>query len=126
MSKPVEVWCLRNRGGNVGGVALSEVLPSSSFTVERRLLVKEGATWQDGVEACIKWLKGTPTTEEGTMILSHAFIIENLRALSPQSPKDEATESLRKIREELLENMGNNVISSETINRIDTYLKGKT
>lgn len=32
------------------------------------------------VQECCKWLEGTPTTEEGTMILPKNFIITNVKS----------------------------------------------
>jgi len=106
MSKPVEVWCLINRGGHVGCVALSEVLPSSSFTVERRLLVREGETFADGVRAAAKAVEQLHFLTEidefremSKQQMSAKTCVEAakaIRALSPQPPKqDEATELRR-------------------------------
>jgi len=150
MSKPVEVWVVLFQE-TIKGCSfvceayawedVGEIKGKEGYRCERRLIVKEGETFADGVEACIEWLKGTPTTEDGTMILSHAFIIENLRALSP-APENEV--DYKSMYQSLLADHAREIESADKLlreiasiwrpaageynrllERLDAYLKGK-
>jgi len=139
--KPVEVWC-GLRYGEVTAVFLTEQKTIlRSFPIQRRLLVKEGETFDDGVEACIRFF------DSDKYPLTRKPIQDGLRALSPQKevavgsqagidaitrgltqPKqDEATELLREARDLIgsqptIERY-ERTINKQFTDRIDTYLK---
>ena len=85
LTKPVEVWCIEDASETVYAISLSPFtgvppihLPAGDTFHKRRLLVKEGQTWQDGVEVAINHL-----ALSGVIKIDGVFAKE-LRAISEQ------------------------------------------
>jgi len=130
MTKTVEVWGVvgpegfpLSDGDNKGQTwaDLCQKLGQSQaylervgYRCERRLLVRTGETFEDGVEACINSIASQElawrTYEHNDKSHIAQFLLNRIRSLSPvPEPKDEATELLRQ----------------DLKRAIDTYLKGK-
>ena len=120
LNKPVEVWCLINPEGAVirFDTGVMELRATTlGYSWERRLLVREGETFADGVEVTINHL-----ALSGVLEIDGVFAKE-LRALSPAP--SEADKLLRRLENEI-ENMSiwtNSARNKDLQRAIDTYLK---
>ena len=135
LTKPVEVWCVSRPDGLPVGhsddaaSAWADIcqkygqsqayLERQGYRCERRLLVKKGETFTDGVDACIKWLVKNRWFGEGGKVL------RNLRALSPAPEPNEADKLLRALEDEI-ETMSwqeNAARDKDLAKRVQAYLK---
>jgi hypothetical protein len=117
--KPVEVWCVvdgeRILAYDINAESFRNNDEMTNYRCERRLLVKEGETFADGVDACIRSIASQElawrTYEHNDKSHIAQFLMNRLHALShaPEPTKDEATELLRQ----------------DLKRAIDAYLKGK-
>ena len=142
MSEPVEVWCVV---GPDGAISISKTQHDAWFQVcgenlidtvsqgyrcERRLLVKPGETWQDGVEACKNsvsiLLREWEENDSWHKVDAGDTLIDIFDTHSPAP--SEADRLLRDVIEDLISLQ--NVCADEyldelkaKIKRIETYLK---
>ena len=117
--KPVEVWIALDDDGNYIDVDLNELTTRKRYHAERRLLVKEGQTFADGVEVAINHL-----ALSGVIKIDGVFAKE-LRALSPAPEPSEADKLLHDLENEL-EEMSlteNSARYKGLAKRVQTYLK---
>ena len=140
LNKPVEVWCVINptgKGPDIVGIGFDEIdawidfgienptqgeeYQGRGYRCERRLLMHEGETFADGVEAAINHL-----ALSGVIKIDGVFAKE-LRALSPAP--SEADKLLREARDLIASGINIDMersartITQQFVDRIDTYLK---
>ena len=92
--KPVEVWCMADQEGELLQVNLHELRAlNKNYRCERRLLVRPGETWQDGVEAAADKFRELMQTYDSTEFDSD-LVEDELRALSPATPEPSVADKL--------------------------------
>ena len=86
LTKPVEVWIALDDDGNYIDVDLNQLTTRKRYHAERRLLVKEGGTFADGVEAVVAYL------QKGNWFWKNGSVYKEIRALSP-APENTPSQS---------------------------------
>lgn len=105
MSEPVEVWCVYSPTNEIVGMGphkdvawksfdvlsakTKQYLESRGYRCERRMLVRPGETWQDGVEACIGKLREImqdwKCEGQSQKVYACEYVLEVFSGISPSS-----------------------------------------